>query len=60
MQDVRRPPARHASPAPILFRLERGVGHGARGVGAAVELFADVMVFRAENIADEPSGLTRR
>ncbi|MEZ0111185.1 prolyl oligopeptidase [Catenulispora sp. EB89] len=40
-----------AGPGPILLRLERGVGHGARGIGATVELFADVMVFLAEHLA---------
>ncbi|MBS2552449.1 S9 family peptidase [Catenulispora sp. NL8] len=39
-----------AAPAPILLRLERGVGHGARGTATTVDLFADVMTFLAEHL----------
>ncbi|WP_194896674.1 prolyl oligopeptidase family serine peptidase [Catenulispora pinisilvae] len=39
-----------AGPAPILLRLERGVGHGARGTATTVDLFADVVTFLAEHL----------
>jgi prolyl oligopeptidase len=37
----------HASsgPGPVLFRLERGVGHGSRAISRRVELYAESLAF---------------
>lgn len=42
----------HASSGdgPVLFRLERGVGHGARAVSSTIDLIADFLAFLADRL----------
>jgi prolyl oligopeptidase len=39
-----------AAEAPILYRLERGAGHGARSTSRRTALFADLLAFFAEHL----------
>lgn len=45
-----------AGPGPVLLRVERGVGHGARAVSSAVGLQADCLAFLAEHLGPTPPG----
>ncbi|MCX4744421.1 prolyl oligopeptidase family serine peptidase [Kitasatospora sp. NBC_01287] len=42
--------AARAGGGPVLLRLERGVGHGIRGVATTAELLADILAFLAERL----------
>ncbi|GLW22497.1 prolyl endopeptidase [Microbispora amethystogenes] len=46
-----------AGPGPVLHRLNRGVGHGARSVSAKLGLLADVVAFLARHCGLDPVGL---
>ncbi|WP_182885173.1 prolyl oligopeptidase family serine peptidase [Microbispora sp. H10885] len=46
-----------AGPGPVLHRLDRGVGHGARSVSAKLGLLADVVAFLARHCGLDPVGL---
>ena len=41
-------------PGPVLFRLERGVGHGRRAASALVDLLTDTIAFLAHHVGIRP------
>jgi prolyl oligopeptidase len=43
-------PAGTAGGRPVLFRLERGAGHGARAASRRTALFADLLAFFADRL----------
>ncbi|WP_285777792.1 prolyl oligopeptidase family serine peptidase [Microtetraspora sp. NBRC 13810] len=48
--------AAHGQAAPVLFKAESEVGHGARAVRAGVELDADILAFCATHTGLDPTG----
>ncbi|MEU6431102.1 prolyl oligopeptidase family serine peptidase [Microbispora sp. NPDC046973] len=46
-----------AGPGPVLHRVDRGVGHGARSASAKLALLADVVAFLERHCGLDPVGL---